>query len=43
MRSSVETCSKSTKMASADVERSVNSAIETVLNKLDSVFSLKEE
>ena len=33
---------KTTKMASADVERSVESAIMTV-NKLDGIFSIKEE
>ena len=32
-----------TKMASADAERLVYSAIETVFNELDGIFSLKED
>ena len=42
-RSAVEAFSQTTKMATADVERSVESATVTVLKELDSIFSLKEE
>ena len=38
-----EAFSTTTKMAFADVERSVESAIETVLNKLVGIVTLKEE
>ena len=34
---------KTTKMSATDVKRSVDSSIEVVLNKLDSIISLKEE
>jgi BMFP domain-containing protein YqiC len=42
-RHAVEAFSTTTKMAAADVEQSVDSANEKVLNKMDGLFSLKEE
>ena len=41
--SQAEAFKKTTKTASIDGERSVESAIATVLNKLDGIYSLKEE
>ena len=42
-RHAVEAFSTTTKMAAADVERSFDSTIETVLNQMEGIFSLKEE